>query len=268
VLKVKLRVPRAEMSRTPLWLWPAAVSVLALGAAVWLTSVRLGPSKPALLSWPGDTDSALTMLQTVAGSVITVTGLTFTLTVVALQLASQQFSPRLLREFSRDRTVKIVLSVLVATFVYTTTVLRQIHADQPLPGLALLVASILGLAALTAVLAFITHIARILRVDTMMRTVHAETNRAIATFYPEYGDPRPRSPDELALRDEAGACLYAPASGFVRVIDVPKLVRLADERDVLLRIEVRPGDHVVRHTPAATVWSREGDHLDVDAIQA
>ncbi|HEX8631125.1 MAG TPA: DUF2254 domain-containing protein [Catenuloplanes sp.] len=248
------RSPRAEKSRSPLWLWPAVASVVAFVGALFIVDVDL-PASLRWLAWPGGTESATALLQTIAGSVITVTGLTFTLTVVALQLASQQFSPRLLRDFTRDRVIKAVLAVLLATLVFDTTVLRAIDADEPLPDVALLVTSVLGLAALGAILAFITHMTRVLRVDTMMLTVHDETDIAIDTFYPGYGDPGPRSPDELDLDGADAMRVAARTSGFVRRVDVAGLLSAAREHDVVVSIEARPGDHIVRGTPLATVWT-------------
>lgn len=248
---------RAEKSSWPLWLWPAVTSTAALVAGLILVEIPL-PGWLRWLAWPGDADSAMALLQTVAGSVITVTGLTFTLTVVALQLASQQFSPRLLRDFTRDRVIKAVLAVLFATLVFVAAVLRSIDAEAPLPHLALLLAAVLGLAALAAILGFITHMTRVLRVDTMMRTVHAETVTAIETFYPVYDDPRPRSPEPPPGDDAAGTQVPAPSSGFVRMIDVAALVDAAHQHDAVINIEARPGDHVVTGTPLATVWAGAG----------
>ncbi len=144
-----LRAPRAERNRAPLWVWPALSAVVASGAALAL--LRIGPgqgSAPVVLDWPGGRDSAIAVLQTIAASVITVTSLTFTLTVVSLQLASQQFSPRLLREFTRDPVTKVVLSVLVGTFVFTLTVLRGLQPAKSFPSVAVLGAFLLGFIAL------------------------------------------------------------------------------------------------------------------------
>ena len=196
----------------------------------------------------------MALLQTISGSTITVMTLTFSLTVVALQLASQQFSPRLLRDFSRDRVTKAVLATLVGTLVYATTVLRAVHAEKPLPQLALALAVCLGLAALASVLGFITHMTRVLRVDTMMQTVHQETDTAIKEFYPAYGDPRPRHPDELRCDEPHTTVVAADRSGFVQMIDVASLVRAAHHRDAVVSVDVRPGDHVVVGTPMARVW--------------
>ncbi len=96
---LRLRAPRAERTRAPLWVAPSLGAVVAFAVAIALARLRPDPDAMVTrLVWPGSTDSAVAVLETIAASVITVTSLTFTLTVVALQLASQQFSPRLLRE--------------------------------------------------------------------------------------------------------------------------------------------------------------------------
>ena len=258
----------AERSRTPLWLWPAVGGVAGLVGALVSVPVRLDRPHPlAWLGWPGGLDSATAFLQALATSVITVTGLTFTLIIVALQLASQQFSPRLLREFMHDRVFKAVLAVLVAAFVFAVTALRHVGHDGPVPDLTLLIAFGASLAVLAAILGFIAHIARVLRVDTMMRAVHDETDRAIEEFHPRYGDPRPRSPEELGVDGEGGS-VCAGSSGFVRFVDVDRLLRTAAASDVLIRLDVRPGDHVVRGTPLASAWSREGGPVELADVEA
>jgi uncharacterized membrane protein len=248
---------RSQRRRTRLWVWPVVAGAAALVVAVVLLRVQL-PGGWARLAWPGDSASASAMVQTVASSVITVTTVLFTLTVVALQLASQQFSPRLLREFTRDRVTRAVLSVLVATFVLAVTVLRGLRADTPVPALAVLAVLVAGLASLAAILAFITHIVRVLRVDTMMLAVHDETSRAIATFYPSYEDDAPVSPAQWRPPDGDGQVVAAARSGFVRFVDVAVLVDRAAEHDVVVEVVVRPGDHVVRGTPLAVARQRAG----------
>jgi uncharacterized membrane protein len=243
----------AESSRSPLWAWPTLTAAGAGVAGVLLGLVR--PSGGWLVRlWPGDVDSASTLLQIVATAVITVATLTFSLTVVALQLASQQFSPRLLREVTRDRVSKTVLSVLGGTFVFSCTVVRGLDAERPVPVLAVFVVLLAGIASLGCGLAFITHITRVLRVDTMMLRVHDETHRAIEQSYPLYGDPRPRAADELDVVEAQGIGVSATSSGFVRTVDVARLVRAAQEHDGRVRLRVRPGDHVVQQSPMATVW--------------
>ncbi|MCZ2826486.1 MULTISPECIES: DUF2254 domain-containing protein [unclassified Modestobacter] len=246
----------AESSRSPLWLWPTVAGVVAALASLGLTRIR--PTDGWLTHlWPGDQAAASSMFEVVATAVVTVTTLTFSLTVVALQLASQQFSPRLLREVTRDRISKGVLSVLTAAFVFSIVAIRQLDSSSPVPVVSALVALLLGIAAFAAGLTFISHMTRLLRVDTLMLKVHDETKKAIEEFYPRYDEPID-DPGQLDLDQAAGELVHATASGYVRSVDVERLVQLAREHDAVVRIETRPGDHVVRLTPIATVWSGAG----------
>lgn len=256
---LRSRSASAETSRSPLWLWPLASAAAAVLAAVALS--RLRPEGDGfLMSLPiSDVAAAQALLQVTATSVMTATALTFSVTVVTLQLASQQFSPRLLREFTRDRVTKSVLSVLATSFVFAVTVLPFLDQDEPVPRAAVMVAAVLAVAALVAILAFTTHIARSVRVDTMMRMVHEETSRAIDRFYPAYGDASVRSPADLPPPAGPGTMITAAKSGFVQLTDVDRLVRWAEEHDALVRIEVRAGDQIIRGTPIATAWRAGGD---------
>jgi uncharacterized membrane protein len=242
--------PRAE-----LWTWPLAGAVLGIGLATLLLALYPGTGAGGL--WPGDAEAASSMLQIIAGAVITVTTLTFSLTVVALQLASQQFSPRLLREFVRDRVTKAVLAILVGTFVYALSVLRSLDAEQPLPEPALIVGFLLGLVSLASLIGFITHLTRILRVDTMMLNVHEESSRTIATFYAGYDDGRPHSPGDVEHGADPGfgTLITARRSGFLRHVEVDKLVRASSRAGAFVRVGVRPGDHITTGTPIASMWS-------------
>jgi uncharacterized membrane protein len=251
------REPSAERARSPLWAWPTVAGLLALGAALLLSQVRPGPDSLPGRLWHGDARSAAAVLQVMATSVMTATALTFSVTVVALQLASQQFSPRLLREFSHDPVTKLVLAVLASTFVYTTTALAVLRQDEPVPAVAVAAGYLLGVVSLGAILAFIAHIVKIVRVDTMMLIVHDETERAIAAFYPDYED-RAGDIDGDELDTASGVLVTAATSGFVQRTNVRRLVAVATRANVLIRVEVRAGDHVVRGAPMATVWGADG----------
>ncbi len=250
---------RSERNRAPIWLWPSVTATVAFASALVLVSAGPSPLPRGAFLWPGGADAAVAVLQTIAASVITVTSLTFTLTVVALQLASQQFSPRLLREFTRDPVTKVVLSVLVGTFVFVVTALWRLDPESRFPNFGVLVAFVLGFVALAAVLGFITHIARILRVDTMMLAVHDETDRVISTFYPRYDDPAARRRAGAGVGGGSESAVLATSSGFVRTINAGSLVSAATEADVTIRVLVSGGDHVVRGTPIATVVRRDAD---------
>ncbi|MBI9115295.1 DUF2254 domain-containing protein [Sanguibacter suaedae] len=243
-----------ERGRAELWTWPAAAAVAAALTVPLLTHIEApAGSVLARIVWPGDVAAAASLMQTVATAAMSIVSLTFSLTVVALQLASQQFSPRLLRDFTRDRVTKAVLAVLVATFVFAVLVLRSLREEDDVPVLAVGVTILLAFGSLAAVLGFITHITRKLRVDTMMLTVHGEARAAIRAFYPAYGSGAARSPGAAEQIDGAWTLLPARSSGFVRSVSVDDLVSAAVEHDCLVRVVARPGDHVVQGTLLAAV---------------
>ena len=123
-------------------LWPIPAIGIALAALVGVLLPRLDariddnlPPVAANYLFGGGAAAARAVLEAIAGSLITVTSLTFSLTVVTLQLASSQFSPRLLRTFSSDRFVQGTLALLLGTFTYALTVLRTVRTpadDQDL----------------------------------------------------------------------------------------------------------------------------------------
>ncbi|MGH9151390.1 MAG: DUF2254 domain-containing protein [Acidimicrobiales bacterium] len=256
----------AERSRTRLWVWPAASAAAGFGGALSLARIR--PSEDSWLAsvWPADVASSASVLQATATSVMTATALTFSVTVVALQLASQQFSPRLLREFGRDPATKAVLTVLAASFIFSITTLSQLSEARRVPIVAVMVGFALGAASLGAILGFITHVVKVVRVDTMMLVVHDETNAAISRFYPPYGEAGVRSPAEVDVDESTGVGIAATRGGFVQMTAVDELVRAARDHDALVRLEVRAGDHVVEGTPLATAFPVEPGHgRDLDA---
>lgn len=257
----------AEDVRASLWFWPSVTAACSLVVALVLLTIRPDPESTwATWVWPGDVQSASTLLQVVATAVMTAMALTFSLTVVALQLASQQFSPRLLREFARDRLTQTVLALLVSTFVVSLTGLRGVDPERPLPVVLVAAVLVLGVSSAAALLGFLGHLVRALRVDTMMVAVHKESAQTIADTYPPYGDTS-KAPRSDLPGEEGGTLLPSARSGFVRTIAPERLVRAAREHGAFVRLGVRPGDHVVAGAPIASAWPVDGDDdLSPDAL--
>src|SRR5205814_8105267 len=158
--------------------WPT-VSVAAAGAAGWLWSaVSFGMHPP--LAFQGTPDDARNLLIGIAGTMVTVIALMLGLTVVALQLSSTQFSPRLLRNFLRDRPNQIVLSVFVATFAYSAAGLYTVGVSGgsrtgSFPRLAVSGALVLLFISLGLLVFFADHLVHSLQVDAIMRVVERGT---------------------------------------------------------------------------------------------
>jgi uncharacterized membrane protein len=239
-----------ESLRTGLWFLPGLFVLGAIGAAiVTLTIDRHFHSEPAWLSFGGGATSAQQILSTIATSMMTFTGLVFTITIVALQLASSQFSPRVLRAFLRDRGSQVPLGIFAATFVYALVVLRQVRTGAVgalfVPGISIASAFMLVLVSLGAFVYYVNHIAQSIRVVNIIEAVAAETRQAIDENYPASTgethvceEPRWVSPDQRVLLDRPG--------GVIAGIDVDALVHFATGHDCVVRIRPAVGDFVAQ----------------------
>ncbi|MFC7448483.1 DUF2254 domain-containing protein [Rhodococcus daqingensis] len=256
-----------EYLRGALWVLPAIAVVLALALGSVLSSVNTRPGTWVhRLAFQGTPDDARTLLIGTAGTMITVIALTLGLTVVALQLSSTQFSPRILRNFLRDRPNQVVLSVFVATFAYSIAGLYTVGVSAgsrtaDYPRLAVSWAMVLLFFSLAALVFEIHHLTHSLQVDEIMRKVERNTRDVV----------------RHGLSDTTAAVLPAvPAdaivlpsahSGYVQAVHPEALATHAARAGVSVRIAPRVGDHIAAGaTPLAWVWSGAGRPFDVDDI--
>ncbi|MCC3278497.1 DUF2254 domain-containing protein [Arthrobacter sp. zg-Y40] len=259
----RFRITRDGL-RASMWFWPSCASLAALLVTLLLMPVRPGDDVAwARWIWPTGVDAASSLLQTVATSVMTAATVTFSLTVVALQLASQQFSPRLLREFARDVRTQAVLGVLLGTFLVSITGLHGMDADRPVPVLVVGLVYVLGIASGIVLLLFIGHIARSLRVDTMMRSAHQSCLAVLRDTYPlsETGEVQ-----EFPVPD-GGTLVPVGRSGIVQTVDWKPLMAALEKHGLKMRIMVQPGDHVTLGSPVARVWADDGGTVPLAAVR-
>ena len=252
-----------------LWPLPVVAIVLAIGLGVGLPALDAaleepGGDHPLTFVFGGGPSAARDLLAAIAGSLISVTGLTFSFTVVALQLSSSQHSPRLLQTFVTDRVIQATLAQLVGTFVYALTVLRTVRTEDAasggdafVPRLSVTVGFALTLVSVVALVLFLGHLARSLRVETMLRDVHDEASATYDREVPPGGPGGTAEGDPPAPVLPAGAPQLVPArsSGFVVDVDAERLVAAAQASGAVVRLIVRIGDPVVVGTPVAEVWA-------------
>jgi uncharacterized membrane protein len=190
--------------------WGAAVT--GVGDADWL----LWP-----LAFQGTAEDARGILVAVSATMITVTGLVFALTIVALQIASGRYSPRLLRNFMRDRGTQVVLGVFVGAFAYSAAGLHTVGIQRAggeafMPRLAVSGSLVLGLVSAGVLIYFIHHLARSIQIDAIMGEVEREARWVIDGLYPNgsgYLEPEQRCPDPPA----SAALLPAAAPATVKL---------------------------------------------------
>lgn len=258
-----------EYLRSSLWVMPSVfvVAALVLGTVLAHLQSSAGTALEPFV-FGGTAAGARDLLAALAGAMITVTGLTFSLTVVALQMAAGQYSPRVLRGFLSDRGVQLVLSWLIGTFAYCVSVLRVIRestdgAEEVLPDVAVTIGVLLTLGALGMLVYFLHHITRELRVETIVREIARDTCSTVDAVFPELlgeADPMPPIP-ELGERIHR---VRAKRSGYLQVIQGRGLVASARERDVIVRLHPAVGSSVTEGTTLAWVWTGDGSSLDDD----
>ena len=248
-----------------LWFVPATMTAasIALAAGTAAMDRAVAMTEAWFFLYSGGPEGARSVLSTTAGSMITVAGIAFSTTMVALSFASSQLGPRLLRNFMRDRGNQLVLGTFISTFVYCILILRTVSENPRafVPHIGVSVGLIMALTSLGVLIYFIHHAALALQADYVIGIVARELDHAIDHLYPggmgadapparmaEYRDR------EAALRSEDAADVTLKVSGYVHALDVDAVMKVATRHDLLVRILSRPGRYVHDGMPVAEIW--------------
>jgi uncharacterized membrane protein len=247
-----------ERLRLRLWFIPALFALAAFLSALVMVTIdrRLAEDGLTFIRFGGTADGARSVLSTIAQSMLTFTGLVFTITMLVLQLAANSLSPRVMRTFLRDRQNQVVLGLFVATFVFTLLVLREVRAPVGdagfVPGLAVWTAFALLLASVAAFVYYIDHMAHAIRASTVIDNIANETREAVEARYAPERDasggamPRLDDPDPAIVASERGATLIA--------VDDGSVVDLAAEHDLVVELIPSVGDFIVGGGPLFRVY--------------
>lgn len=271
-----------EDLRASYWFIPTC---MALGALVlsfimhWLDA-RYGAEWLRDFEWltATRTEGARAILTVIAGSIIGVAGVTFSITIVAVSYASANFGPRLIGNFMRDRGNQATLGTFIATFVYCLMVLRTVRNasaaegsqtfDAFVPHLSILMALSLALASISVLIFFIHHVPETINVGNIAAKIGIDLRKRIFDLFPDY--------DELAASEKNKAAAWntieelthsrvsADGAGYVQALDESRLAELAANNDYLIRVQYRPGDFVIVKNTILDVWA--ANELDGDSI--
>jgi uncharacterized membrane protein len=200
-------------------------------------------------TYAGGPETTSATLTTIASSMITFTGLVFSILIVALQLTSSQFSPRALRSFLRDRRPQAALGVFVATFTYAFAALTAVRfatddAEPFVPSLTVTVALVLVAVSVLFFVQLIHHTAQSLRVVSIIVRIAGETRAALDELYPHDAD-EPRPPVAVGPIHE----VRAREAGVVADADLVSVARVADRLDALIEVVPHVGTFVCRGEP-------------------
>jgi uncharacterized membrane protein len=246
------------------WFFPGLVALAGAALAMVLVPIdRAAGTEAFPLAFDGDASAARTILGTVAGSLITVAGLAFSITVVTVQLVSSQLTPRAVRSFLADRPSQLVAGTFVGIFAYCLLVLRVVRNegvgdDGFVPALAVTGSIVLGLVGLVLLLVFIHRITQVIKVENIAARIASETASTIDRLYPEqYGEgvARDAAPASWDVSGEP-AVVRPQRAGHVRAVALEDLADADLPASARVHVRVRPGDLVTCATVLIEVWPR------------
>ncbi len=243
---------RRLMSKVHSSLWFIPVLCVLVGAVLSFSSIAVDEATNYNLvpsSVTGGPDAALQILSTIAASMVSLAALVLTITMVVVQLAMGQFSPRIVQTFLRDKPSQIAVGLFIATFVHAMLTLREIRGSATVPGLSIGVAYVLVVISVVVLVLYIHHIGRSLRVSALIELVGSDTRALLDREYPVECDATPRSDVHV---------IVAPKSGVVTFVEHDRLVARAVEADCTLRLVPPLGAFV----PAGAPLFRVDGHPD------
>jgi uncharacterized membrane protein len=268
--RLRLRAFR-ERTRESLLFLP----LLMMAASILLALLLGDADDRGALEYPGiftfTPDVAITLLATIAGAMITTAGVVFSLLVVSLQLASGQFSPRVLRGFWRDRHGQVLVGLLMSTFVFCVFTLARIDSSQAYaPTLSMNTALLLALLSVLAIVIYLDRISRQQYVGRILERVAGETQHLIKQlpYGPELGM---RVGEVCAVPDVSilgePLVVRSTADGWVQQLSRRALVAACPPGSVVL-LRTRVGAYVIAGTPVMNVWPAPADPAVVIKVVA
>lgn len=262
-----------EKLSTNLWLLPAIGIVAAGVLSVVATRVdeHLAQDATAWYLFRGGPDGARAVLSAVASSIMTFTGVVFSVTVLVLQLASSQFSPRVLRAFLGDRGTQVSLAVFIGTFVYALMTLRSVRGssdgiEQFVPSLSVWLAVALATACVATFVYFIHHVSQSIRAVNVLARIADETRATMEKLFPDgVGENADHQTGGRPDGEPTLIVLHRGRSGVVMAVAEDRVWDAAKNAEVAVALVPMVGDFVAEGSVLFEVWG-DASRLDTDAL--
>lgn len=250
--------------RASLWFIPMVMFIGSLMLALVLIRIDIAVDTQSLRNlspvFAISTDGARAMLLAVAGSMLTVVALSFTLTLNAMTHASGQFTPRILRNFMRDRSNQFVLGYFVGIFAYSLLASLSIRSEESvqfIPVLTAIAGLIFTLGGVIVLIFFIHHISGSLQITTIIDNIVDDTKTSINHMFPKHlGEPAEQDERLQAWHaDENQQWLPIPnqISGYIQNINTEGLIAFAEKHNIIIRMERHIGHFVPRSATLVSI---------------
>jgi uncharacterized membrane protein len=237
------------------------IGAVFVGEATLLVDEALSDRASLPLVSEATVDNARAVLSTVATATVTIAGIAFSVSLLVIQLASSQYSPRVVHNLVRDPFSKRVMGVVLATFTYCLVVLRSVRGpldeggDAVVPTISLTVAMVLGIVAVLAIVAFINHSAHSMDISQLLHQVTGASLRATDASWPDRAEPVAAGA-QLATADPPsgdGLAVAFAENGWIQRIEADDLLELVPPGGTVL-VHTAVGRYAVADTPLCTLW--------------
>jgi uncharacterized membrane protein len=249
-----------EYLRSSLWFIPLIMTVLSIALAFGLLHLdevfKENKVTNSIWFYTGGGENARAILSTIASSMITVAGVVFSITIVALSLSSTQFGPRLLRTFMKDTSTQLTLGSFVSSYIYCLVVLRNVITQDDtdrIPNLSVALALILTIINIIVLIHFIHHVSTSIQAESVIRRVSSELYASMDRVFPEELGSGASEKDNAVKPDLRGrriaTDIHHEKDGYIQAMDHGTLWELVLKNDLVIEMHVKPGDHVVKGSP-------------------
>ena len=256
-----------------LWYRPALMTIAALVLSLLTVQldIYLFSHREIELPWlfQGGTEGARGVLSAIAGTMMTVATTAFSVTLVALQLGSSQFSPRILRSFTGDTGNQLVLGIFIATFAYSLSVLRTVRSETEdfvgfVPTVSVTIAVLLAFAAIGSLIFFFHHATRTIQASVVIDRTYTDSRKLVARTRERHAEANRRVLSEVMTLPEHFNLLTvvkSEAAGYLRVPHIDEMLAIANANHILLEIHVGVGEYINPGMDLATIWSDDSDDV-------
>ena len=277
--------------RSSFWFVPTLLMFLATFAAFGMIHFDDAFGKEIVRAYPFfemSPPAARSILSSIVGAMVSSTGVVFSITIVALSLASSQFGSRLIRTYRNRRTTHFTLGIFVSTSLFCILVLasiRELNDTAFVPTASVVVGILLTVVCLATLVYYIHDMSQAIQAPHVIQRSADDLDDAIEKLFPysigqqaddfkrESGDKAAPSKAELELAasklNQPHILVGCERIGYIQAIENETLMGIASDSDLTIQLLIRPGDFLFRDRPIAEVFSRsEIQAGDADATRS
>lgn len=265
----------AELLSNKFWIIPL-ICLIAAGLSAYLNIsldkhyFSFNATPLSFLFYFSDPQSIRTLLTTAAGALLGVAGVAFSVTITSLVLASQQFGPRLLRNFMRDTFNQAVIGLFISTFLYCLLIM-QFTSDMEdakfTPVISMLVVLALVVVDLLLLVFYIHHVAASIQADSIISAVYSELTERLDSQFPEADEKSDHLPaaDKESFQagfDEHSKKIRAQVSGYLQAVDEQRLLSLTKDNELAIKVHFRAGDYIMKGSELVSCLGPDEETVD------